>query len=119
MSTPKVFESEYRFCLILWDNEPIQSAELAKLCKEKLGWSRTTTYTVIKRLSSRGVIKNENAIVGSLISKEEIRKAEIDELVQKKFNGSLSEFVATFTKHQSLDKEEIEQLKNMIDKLKD
>lgn len=60
MSTPKVFESEYRFCLILWDHEPIKSRDLAQLCEEQLGWKVTTTYTVIKRLSERGVIKNEN-----------------------------------------------------------
>ena len=54
MATPKIFESEYRFCLILWEREPVSSAELAKICKEKLGWSRTTTYTVIHRLSDRG-----------------------------------------------------------------
>ena len=116
MSTPKVFESEYRFCLILWENEPIGSTELAKICKEKLGWSRTTTYTVIKRLSDRGVVVNENAVVRSLISKEEIQKAEIEELVQKKFEGSLSDFIATFTKHQRLTDEEINQIKNLIDK---
>lgn len=116
MSTPKVFESEYRFCLILWENEPIGSTELAKICKEKLGWSRTTTYTVIKRLSDRGVVVNENAVVRSLISKEEIQKAEIEELVQKKFEGSLLDFIATFTRHQRLTDEEINQIKNLIDK---
>lgn len=116
VSTPKVFESEYRFCLILWENEPIGSTELAKICKEKLGWSRTTTYTVIKRLSDRGVVINENAVVRSLISKEEIQKAEIDELVQKKFEGSLPDFIATFTKHQKLTDEEIKQIRNLIDK---
>ena len=116
MSTPKVFESEYRFCLILWKNEPIGSTELAKICKEKLGWSRTTTYTVIKRLSDRGVVVNENAVVRSLISKEEIQKAEIEELVQKKFEGSLPDFIATFTRHQRLTDEEINQIKNLIDK---
>ena len=58
MSTPKIFESEYRFCLILWEYEPIKSSELVKLCKDKLGWKPTTTYTVIKRLSERGVVKN-------------------------------------------------------------
>lgn len=116
MSTPKVFESEYRFCLILWENEPIGSTELAKICKEKLGWSRTTTYTVIKRLSDRGVVVNENAVVRSLISKEEIQKAEIEELVQKKFEGSLPDFIATFTRHQRLTDEEINQIKNLIDK---
>ena len=71
MATPKIFESEYRFCLILWEHEPLPSAELARLCKEKLGWSRTTTYTVIHRLSERGVVKNENGIVSSLISKDD------------------------------------------------
>lgn len=116
MSTPKVFESEYRFCLILWENEPIGSTELAKICKEKLGWSRTTTYTVIKRLSDKGVVVNENAVVRSLISKEEIQKAEIEELVQKKFEGSLPDFIATFTRHQRLTDEEINQIKNLIDK---
>jgi len=65
METPKIFESEYRFCLILWENEPIRSSELARLCKDRLGWSVTTTYTVIKRLSDRGVVKNEKAIVSS------------------------------------------------------
>ena len=62
MSTPKVFESEYRFCLILWDHEPIKSRDLAQLCEEQLGWKVTTTYTVIKRLSERGVIKKTLAI---------------------------------------------------------
>ena len=60
MDTPKVFESEYRFCLILWEHEPIKSSELVKLCKEQLGWKPTTTYTVIKRLSERGVVQNDH-----------------------------------------------------------
>ena len=83
MSTPKVFESEYRFCLILWENEPVKSMTLVKLCKERLGWSKATTYTVIKRLCERGVIKSEDAVVTSLVSKEEVQAAEIDELVEK------------------------------------
>lgn len=69
MAVPKVFESECRFCLILWKNEPISRAKLTKLCNEELGWSRTTTYTVIKRLGDRGVVKNEGSIVSSLFSK--------------------------------------------------
>ena len=60
MSVPKIFESEYRFCLILWENEPVKSGRLVELCREKLGWSKATTYTVIKRLSQRGVLKNED-----------------------------------------------------------
>ena len=74
METPKIFESEYRFCLILWDNEPVSSGRLVQLAKENLGWSKATTYTVIRRLSERGVLKNENTIVSALISKEEAQK---------------------------------------------
>ena len=92
METPKVFESEYKFCLILWENEPIKSGNLVKLCKERLGWKSTTTYTVIKRLSERGVIKNENTIVSSIVSKEQIQEAEIVNMVEKTFEGSLPAF---------------------------
>lgn len=115
MSTPKIFESEYRFCLILWEYEPIASGELSKLCAEKLGWSKTTTYTVIKRLCDRGVIKSENTIVSSLVSKEEAQKSEIDELVEKRFEGSLPSFIAAFVNNKRLTEEEITQIKKIID----
>lgn len=70
MEIPKIHESEYRFCLILWKHEPIAAAQLAKLCQEQLGWKRTTTYTVIKRLGERGVLKNEGGVVTALVSKD-------------------------------------------------
>ena len=111
MSTPKVFESEYRFCLILWDHEPIKSRDLAQLCAEQLGWKVTTTYTVIKRLSERGVIKNENTIVSSLVSKEE--------LVEKKFAGSIPAFLTAFTKSQQLTADEIQEMQQMIDRFRE
>lgn len=116
MQTPKIFESEYRFCLILWENEPVSSRELSELCKERLGWSKTTTYTVIKRLSDRGVVKNENTIVTSLVSKDEAQKAEIDELVEKKFEGSLPAFIAAFAKSKKLSQEDIDEIRRIIDK---
>ena len=75
MEVPKIFESEYRFCLILWEHEPIKSSELVKLCGEELGWKPTTVYTVIKRLSERGVLKNEDTLVTSLVSKDEVGAA--------------------------------------------
>ena len=115
METPKIFESEYRFCLILWDNEPISSRELCELCKEQLNWSKTTTYTVIKRLSERGVVKNENTIVTSLISKDEVQVSEIDELIEKKFNNSLPSFIAAFAKSKHLSKDDIEEIRKIID----
>ena len=75
METPKIFESEYRFCLILWEHEPISASSLAKLCLEQLGWKRTTTYTVIKRLADRGVLSNDNSMIVSLITKEQVQAA--------------------------------------------
>ena len=115
MSTPKIFESEYRFCLILWEHEPLPSAELAKLCRERLGWSRTTTYTVIHRLAERGVVKNENGFVSSLVSKDEAQAAELDELVEKTCEGSLPAFVAAFARKTKLSQNEVDQLRAMID----
>ncbi|MDE7210749.1 MAG: BlaI/MecI/CopY family transcriptional regulator [Lachnospiraceae bacterium] len=119
MEMPKIFESEYRFCLILWEHEPVKSSELVSLCKEQLGWKPTTTYTVIKRLSERGVLKNENTIVVSLVSKDEIQAAEIDELVEKKFGGSLPAFIAAFTKHKKISAAEIDEVQKMIDRYKE
>jgi predicted transcriptional regulator len=118
METPKIFESEYRFCLILWEHEPIRSAELAKLCKEKLGWSKTTTYTVIKRLAERGVLTNENGTVTTLISKEDAQSYEIDELVEKKFEGSLPAFIAAFTKRQDVSEADLDEIQLMIDRIR-
>ena len=116
MQTPKIFESEYRFCLILWRNEPITSAKLAKLCNEELGWSRTTTYTVIKRLSERGVLKSENSLVTSLVSKEQVQASEMDKMMEKTFEGSLPAFIAAFAKRQSLSDKEIEEIRRIIEK---
>lgn len=116
METPKVFESEYRFCSILWDNEPINSTELVKLCKAQLGWSKGTTYTVIRRLCERGVLKNENAIVTSLVSRQQTQIAEIDELMEKRFSGSLPAFIAAFTKQQNLSEEQLDEIMKIIEK---
>ena len=119
METPKVFESEYRFCLILWEHEPIKSSDLVALCRDQLGWKPTTTYTVIKRLSERGVVKNENTVVSALVSKDEVQAAEIDEMVEKTFEGSLPAFVAAFTKHRKLSAAEIDAVQQMIDRYRE
>ena len=115
METPKIFESEYRFCLLLWDNEPVNSTKLVELCKEQLGWSKATTYTVIRRLSQRGVVKNENAVVTSLVSKEQVQQSQIDQLVDKTFEGSLPAFVAAFARGRQLSEKEVRQLQQLID----
>ena len=116
MDTPKVFESEYRFCLILWENEPVKSSKLVDLCKEQLGWKPTTTYTVIKRLSERGVLKNENTVVTSLVSKDQVQAAELNEMVEKTFEGSLPAFIAAFAKHQKISDAEIDAVQQMIER---
>ncbi|MBQ8238466.1 MAG: BlaI/MecI/CopY family transcriptional regulator [Oscillospiraceae bacterium] len=115
METPKIFESEYRFCLILWENEPICSTALVALCKERLGWSKATTYTVIRRLAERGVLKNENTIVTSLISKEQAQESQLEELVEKTFEGSLPAFIAAFSRSKKLTRQEVDQLQALID----
>ena len=106
MSVPQIFESEYRFCLILWEHEPVNSTRLVHLCQEQLGWSKATTYTVIRRLSQRGVVKNENAVVTSLVTKEQ---------VQQTFEGSLPAFVAAFARGRRLSEKEVRQLQQLID----
>ena len=116
MDTPKIFESEYRFCLILWEREPVTTTELVTLCRERLGWKRTTTYTVIKRLGERGVVRNDNGVVTALVSREEAQVSEIDELVEKKFQGSLPAFLAAFARRQELSEEEVEEIRRIIEK---
>ena len=116
MSIPKIHEEEYRFCLILWEQEPISAADLARLCADELGWKRTTTYTVIKRLGERGVLVNEKGTVTSLVSKDDAQSYEIDELVEKKFEGSLPAFLAAFTKRQDVSEDTLDALQAMIDR---
>ena len=115
MNTPKIHESEYRFCLIMWEHAPVTAVELVKLCQEQLGWKRTTTYTVIKRLGERGVLKNEDGLVTALVSKEDAQEREINELVEEKFQGSLPAFIAAFTKRQDISSAELDEMQRMID----
>ena len=119
MPTPKIFESEYRFCQILWEREPVKSTELVKLCREKLGWSKATTYTVIKRLTERGVVQSEDAVVTSLVSRQEAENARIDELVEDTFGGSLPAFVAAFSRHKKLSAAEADALRKLIEEAED
>lgn len=115
METPKIFESEYRFCLLLWEYEPVNSTKLVALCKEHLGWTKATTYTVIRRLSERGVVKNENTIVTALISKEEAQRSRLEEMVEETFEGSMPAFIAAFSRSRKLTKSEVDQLQALID----
>ena len=115
MEIPKIFDSEYRFCLILWEHEPINSTKLAALCKEELGWSKATTYTVIRRLAERGVLKNENTIVRTLVTKEKVQASEMQDFVERTFKGSIPAFIAAFVRSNKLSMDEIAQIKEMIE----
>ncbi len=107
-------ESEYRFMDILWDAEPVKSTELVKICNEKLGWKKPTTFTVIRNLSEKEIVKNEQSIVTSLVSREEIQKQESNDFLEKKFKGSLPAFVATFLQDRTLTKKEAEDIQKLI-----
>lgn len=106
---------ESHFAGVIWKNEPIPSGELAKLCEKELGWKRTTTYTVLKKLCQRGIFQNANGVVTSVLSKEEFYGMQGEKLVDEAFGGSLPAFIAAFTKRKHLSQEEIAEIKAMID----
>ncbi len=114
MEYVKLFDAEYRVMQIIWDNEPLTSRELAEICLKELDWQRTTTYTMLKRLSQKGYAKNENKIVTSLISKEDVQKRESKDFVNKNFEGSLYSFIAAFTSDNKLNEEEIKKIQKLI-----
>ena len=111
----RMTNAEYRLSDIIWSNEPISSPELCKLCEEKLGWKRTTTYTVLKKLRERGMMRNESAVVTSLVPREQAQRYE-SRAVMEKFGGSLPMFVAAFLDGKTLSDEEAEQLKALIER---
>lgn len=111
----KLFDAEYKFLDIIWELEPINSTELAKICFEKLGWKKSTTYTMIRKLCGRDILKNENATVTSVIKREQVQKYECEALLEKSFDNSLPAFMATFLQDKKLSKKEAEELKNMIE----
>ena len=114
MEYKKLFDAEYKVMQIVWDNEPFTSRELAEICFKKLGWKKSTTYTMLKRLIDKGYAKNDNTEVSSLISKEEVQKRESKDFVDKNFEGSLYSFIAAFTSDNDLSDEEIKKIQKLI-----
>jgi len=111
----KLFDAEYKFLDIIWVLEPVNSTELSKVCFLKLGWKKSTTYTMIRKLAERGILKTENATVTSLIKKEQVQKYESESLLEKSFDNSLPSFIATFLKDKKLSKIDAEEIKKMIE----
>ncbi len=106
---------EMRFAEIIWKNEPLTSGQLVKLCLEQLEWKKSTTYTVLKKLCDRGLFQNTNGMVSSVISKEEYYSAQSEQVVNESFGGSLPAFIAAFTSRKTLTREEIDEIRRMID----
>lgn len=116
MESLKLCDSDYRFMLVVWEYAPVNSGELVKRCNEILGWKKSTTYTAIKKLSEKGYIQNDNAIVSVLIPKERVQREETKYFVDRTFGGSLPQFIAAFLGGgKKLSGEEAEKLKAMID----
>lgn len=115
MEELKLFDAEYKFLDIIWELEPINSTELTKVCLNKLGWKKPTTYTMIRKLSERGLLKNENATVTAIVKREQVQKYESEVLLEKTFDNSLPAFLATFLSGKKLSKQEAEEIKKMIE----
>ena len=111
----KLSNADYRLLSIVWDAEPIASPELCKLAEAQLGWKRTTTYTVLKRLCDKQLLQNENTIVSPLVGRQEVQKAESREVVNRSFDGSLPQFIASFLGNEQISDDDAEQIKQMID----
>ncbi len=115
MDNFKLCDSDYRFMLIVWEHAPVNSGELVKLCEAQLGWKKSTTYTVIKKMCEKGYISNENALVSVLVSKEKVQADESEYFVDRTFGGSLPQFVAAFLGGRKISEKEAEKLKKLID----
>lgn len=115
MELYKLFDAEYKFVSIIWDNEPVNSTDLVKLCFDKLGWKKSTTYTVLRKLCQRGIVQNKETIVTALIKREEAQKYESEALIEKAFDGSLPKFLAAFFDKKSISEEEADELKRIIE----
>ena len=111
----KLFDAEHKFMNIVWEHEPVNSTELTRICEKALGWKKPTTYSMIKKLCERGIMKNEKATVTTLIAREDVQKYEADVFIDRVFDGSIPSFITTFLRDKALSEEEAQKLKTLID----
>ena len=110
-----IWESDYRFMLIVWEQAPVSSGRLVELSLERLGWKKSTTYNAIRRMCEKGLIKNENAIVSVVVPKEQVQAQESHDFLERTFSGSLPQFLATFLNGKSITSQEADEIKHLID----
>lgn len=118
MEELKLFDAEYRFLSVIWENEPVNSTELSRICLDRLGWKKSTTFNMIRKLSERGFVKNENAVVTALVKKSQVEKYESEAVVERSFGGSLPAFIAAFLDGRKISPEEAEEIGKMIERAK-
>lgn len=116
MEDLKLCESDYRFMCVVWEHAPLPSGELVKLCAEKLVWKKPTTYTVLRKLSERGFVKNVDTVVTALISKEQVQVYQSERFVDRVFEGSLPQFLVSFLGERGISKQEADELREIIDR---
>ena len=109
----KLFDGEYRLMQVLWDSGAVNSTRLVELCQEQLGWNKSTTYTVLRKLKNKGAVRHENAVAAPLLTRDEAIRAQGEELMEKA--GGLSPFMTAFLSGRKLTAEEAQALKRLID----
>lgn len=119
MNELKLCESDYRFMLIVWENEPLSSKKLVELCNDSLGWKKSTTYTVLKKMIQKGFAKNENSVVSSSVKREAVQKQASEHFIEHTFQGSFPEFLVSFFSGKKISEKEAEQIKKLIDEYKE
>lgn len=115
MAEYQIWDSEYRFMCIVWENAPIGSGKLVELCAAELGWKKSTTYNAIRKMCEKGLIRNEEALVTVLVPKERVQTEESGAFIARTFAGSLPQFLTSFLSGRALSAEEAEELKSLID----
>lgn len=110
-----IWDSEYRFMLIVWDTAPIGSGKLVELCQQKLGWKKSTTYNAIRKMCEKGLINNENATVEVKVAKEQVQAMESNAFLERTFEGSLPQFLTSFLRGRAISDKEAEEIKRLID----
>ena len=119
MTYAELGEVQAAFAEIIWDREPIGSGELVKICEKELNWKKPTTYTVLRKLCEKGLFRNENGMVTSVVSREEFNASKSEKFVEEEFDGSLPAFLAAFMSHKKLSDSEVAEIRRMIDEYKE
>lgn len=115
MENYKLFDAEMKFMNIVWAQEPLTTRQLTEACQAQLGWKRTTTYTVLKKLSERGIVQNVDSTVTALVKREQVQQYESEVVVDRTFGGSLPSFIAAFVSGRILSEEDAQEIRALID----